>query len=164
MKTILAVLAASTLAWSAGPDKRAGLSPAATRANEALRTEGAFEVKGTLEKRTATALTLRRPNLPAAVLSLRPQTEVLVDGKKAQPRQLEHGVQVRALFQLDGEKIVALRVEAKSESMEERATGGAGLEEELKSDLDRMGDLADPSLEAEERESKEPTGDAVQPW
>lgn len=182
MKRLVSVglVALSALAWTssetpvkaeAGANPEAAVkSKKATGDGENFLAEDAFEVKGTLKKRTAGALTLSREHLPSAVLTLRPQTQVFVDGKKAQVKQLEDGVEVRALFQLDGEKAVAVRVEATSRTMKERGTGGSGLDADFKSDIDRMSsdparnNEVAPAAEAAEREVKEPTESADEAW
>lgn len=81
----------------------------------------AFELRGTVKSPSAAFLTVERPELPTASLSVRDRTQVTLDGKPVEVQDLPKGAQVRAKFQLEGEEPVALRIEARS-----AATGGSG--------------------------------------
>ena len=74
----------------------------------------AFDLKGTVKSPSAAFLTVQREGLPAASLSVRDRTQVTLDGKPVDVKDLPEGAQVRAKFQLEGEEPVALRIEAKA--------------------------------------------------
>jgi hypothetical protein len=82
----------------------------------------AFQLSGTVEKASKGKVTIGRQGLPAAVLDVRDQTMVTIDGQRAKPDELQQGAQVRARFQLEGGQPVAVRIDAKKG----QATGGAG--------------------------------------
>src|SRR5919198_138011 len=82
----------------------------------------AFQLSGTVEKASKGKVTIGRRGLPAAVLDIRDQTMVTIDGQKAKPDALQQGAQVRARFQLQGSNPVAVRIDAKKG----KATGGSG--------------------------------------
>ena len=84
----------------------------------------AFELKGTIKDAGPAEITVARPGLPLASLDIRDQTKVTIDGKPAKASDLKEGAKVRALFQLEGAEIVAVRVNARSQSAS--GTGGAG--------------------------------------
>ncbi|HZA52407.1 MAG TPA: hypothetical protein VE549_16800 [Myxococcaceae bacterium] len=84
----------------------------------------AFQLKGTIQDAGRREITIVRPGLPPASLDIRDKTKVTIDGKPAKPSELKEGDEVRARFQLEGEEIVAVSINAKSRSAS--ATGGAG--------------------------------------
>ena len=96
-------------------------APSAAKAPSAQELAQAFDLRGTVKSPSAAFLTVERPGLPAASLSVRDRTQVTLDGKPADVKDLPKGAQVRAKFQLEGEEPVALRIEARSS-----ATGGSG--------------------------------------
>jgi hypothetical protein len=96
-------------------------APSAAKAPSAKELAQAFDLRGTVKSPSAAFLTVERPGLPAASLSVRDRTQVTLDGKPAEVKDLPKGAQVRAKFQLEGEEPVALRIEARS-----TATGGSG--------------------------------------
>lgn len=53
---------------------------------------------------------------------MRPETEVTIDRQKAEAKDLEEGMQVRAHFQVEGREPVAVKLEAQSQT----GMGGAG--------------------------------------
>ena len=99
-----------------------GSTTSAQKAPSAQELSQAFELRGTVKSPSAAFLTVERPGLPNASLSVRDRTQVTLDGKPAEVKDLPKGAQVRAKFQLEGEEPVALRIEARSTA----ATGGSG--------------------------------------
>lgn len=135
---LLLVLTAATAAWTT---REVTAPRAADRERPppiAERADAAFELEGILVLRQGDKVTIRRDRQPPATLTLTANTQVFVDGKKAQPERLRDGVHLRASFQLDGERPLALRLDASSAPAEGPGTGGSGLDEEFKSELDRM--------------------------
>jgi len=74
----------------------------------------AFNLKGTFKGAAFDGITIARQGLPDADLDVRKQTEVKLDGKKVEVGAIPEGAQVRARFQLEGEEIVALEINATS--------------------------------------------------
>lgn len=76
----------------------------------------AFNVNGIVTKASGGEITLSRQDekLPDVKLDVRDQTQVMLDGKKVPLVNIPEGAQVRASFQLDEDKPVALHVTATS--------------------------------------------------
>lgn len=76
----------------------------------------AFNVNGTLKRLDGNEVVLSRQNqnLPDVDLDVRDQTQVMLDGKKVAVGDLPEGAQVRARFQLDGDDVVAVELNATS--------------------------------------------------
>ena len=102
-------------------DVRGKDGASAAKAPSAKELAQAFDLRGTVKSPSAAFLTVERPGLPAASLSVRDRTQVTLDGKVVEVKDLPEGARVRAKFQLEGEEPVALRIEARSS-----ATGGSG--------------------------------------
>jgi len=102
-------------------DVRGKDGASAVKAPSAKELAQAFDLRGTVKSPSAAFLTVERPGLPAASLSVRDRTQVTLDGTPVEVKDLPEGAQVRAKFQLEGEEPVALRIEARSS-----ATGGSG--------------------------------------
>lgn len=89
----------------------------------------AFQLDGKVQRATRNRLTVTRENLPQASLDIRRETEVMIDGKKAEARDLKEGMDVHAHFQLEGRESVAVKVEATSMDKADKANkamGGSG--------------------------------------
>jgi hypothetical protein len=74
----------------------------------------AFTARGTLKNTGGGAVTLVREGLPNADLDVRPETIVMLDGKKVESNAIPEGSQVRAKFQLEGGEAVAVELNATS--------------------------------------------------
>ena len=72
----------------------------------------AFEIQGTVSKKSGNSVTIARPNLPAADLKLSDQTEITLNGQKVNANALSEGTPVRARFQLSGDQPVAVSIDA----------------------------------------------------
>jgi hypothetical protein len=83
----------------------------------------AFSLNGLIKEGGRGEITIEREGLPEAVLDIRDQTVVTVDGQRVEAKELKEGMQIRAMFQLEGEETVALKVDAKSAG---KGVGGAG--------------------------------------
>ena len=70
----------------------------------------AYNIEGKVSKSDKSSLTLERAGLPAAELSIKDNTVMVVDGHRAATAPIAEGSMVRAQFQLDGDKPVALRI------------------------------------------------------
>lgn len=73
-----------------------------------------YEMKGTVKNIQGDMLTIHREGMPAATLDVRMDTKILLDGKNVSVNALPEGTVIRAKFQVDGQKIVALEVHAMS--------------------------------------------------
>ena len=123
--------------------------------------ERAFDISGTVEESGLDELTLGREGLPPAVLDVRSNTVVFLDGKRSNARLLNEGDRVRAKFQLDGEAVVAVRIDATSRKQQELGVGGSGLDEEPQSEGERMDEgarnnTAPPEAAADEAQNEVP--------
>lgn len=76
--------------------------------------QAGFELKGKLENVQGNMVTIDREGLPSAVLDVRSDTKVMLDGRQISAATLPEGSSVRAKFQVEGEKIVALEIHATS--------------------------------------------------
>jgi Cu/Ag efflux protein CusF len=84
----------------------------------------AFQLRGTIQDVGSGEITVARSRLPPASLEIRDRTKVTIDGKPAKATDLKEGAEVSALFQLEGEEIVAVVVNARGKRAS--GTGGAG--------------------------------------
>jgi hypothetical protein len=71
-----------------------------------------FDVKGKVQHASQDKITIQRDDLPPVTLHVSPSTKVEVDGKKAAAGQLKQGQDVRASFNLRGEKPEAVEIKA----------------------------------------------------
>ncbi len=79
-----------------------------------FKKEKAFTMNGTLKGAAYDGITLARQGLPDADLDVRKETQVKLDGKTVEVGAIPEGAEVRARFQLEGEEIVAVELNAKS--------------------------------------------------
>lgn len=75
-----------------------------------------FEVEGKISSVSASSITLNREELPAAKLSVDRNTKIELDGKQVSSSQLKEGQEVKASFNLQDDKPMA--VEIKAEKMD----------------------------------------------
>ena len=73
---------------------------------------------------SADKITIQRDDLPAVTLHVSPSTKVEVDGKKAAAGQLKQGQDVRASFNLRGEKPEAVEIKADAMKADDRKEMG----------------------------------------
>ncbi len=71
-----------------------------------------YEVKGKIEAVTASSITVRRDELPAAKLSVDRNTKIELDGQHVAASQLKQGQDVKASFNLKGDKPLAVEIKA----------------------------------------------------
>jgi hypothetical protein len=79
-----------------------------------------FDVNGKVQHASADKITIQRDDLPAVTLHVSPSTKVEVDGKKAAAGQLKQGQDVRASFNLRGEKPEAVEIKADALKADDR--------------------------------------------
>lgn len=133
----------------------------ATADEGTFKAKRAFTLNGELAEGGSGEVTVTRQGLPDAVLDIRDQTMVKIDGKKADASKLEDGMKVKAWFQLEGEETVAVRIDAKS-MKKDKAVGGAGkagMKDDKKADEWKADDKAmhemDKAEDKAHREMKE---------
>ncbi len=76
-----------------------------------------FDLEGKISKVGRDTITLSREDLPAATLKVSKETKIEVDGNTASIKELKQGQDVKASFNLQGEKPLAVEIKAqKAES------------------------------------------------
>jgi hypothetical protein len=84
-----------------------------------------FDMKGKLSKVSHDSITIAREDLPAATLKISHDTKIEVGGDKATAAQLRQGEDVKATFNLEGDKPVAVEIKAdKPKESGEKANRG----------------------------------------
>jgi hypothetical protein len=71
-----------------------------------------FEIDGKVQAASATSLTVKREELPAAKLTLDKNTRIELDGQQVSAAQLKPGQEVKASFNLQNDKPMAIEVKA----------------------------------------------------
>jgi hypothetical protein len=71
-----------------------------------------FDLEGKVQKATATSITVTREDLPPATLTIDRNTKVELDGQQTSARMLRPGQDVKASFNLQGSKAMAVEVKA----------------------------------------------------
>jgi hypothetical protein len=71
-----------------------------------------FDLDGKVAEVSADKITIQRNELPAATLHVSKNTKVEVDGEKASIGQLKRGQDVKASFNLQGDKVEAVEIKA----------------------------------------------------
>lgn len=90
-----------------------------------FKADKAFKTNGDLKDTGREEITVSRAGLPDAVMDIRNDTKVMLDGKKVNAKDLPEGAKITAWFQLEGEETVAVRIDAKSTAAN-KAMGGSG--------------------------------------
>jgi hypothetical protein len=93
-----------------GVTQPSGTQPSGMTQPSGSSTTTAYNIEGTVSKADKNSLTLERPGLPPAQLDIKDRTAVLVDGQRVSTITIPEGSMVRAQFQLEGDKPVALRI------------------------------------------------------
>jgi len=71
-----------------------------------------FDVEGKIQKVSAKSITVAREGLPAATLNVSKDTKIELDGEQASTKMLKQGQDVKASFNLKGDKPEAVEVKA----------------------------------------------------
>jgi hypothetical protein len=71
-----------------------------------------FDVDGKIQKVSQNSITVAREGLPAATLNISKDTKIELDGEQASMKQLKQGQDVKASFNLKGDKPEAVEVKA----------------------------------------------------
>lgn len=126
----------------------------ATEDQGTFKSAQAFNMKGTLQDAGKEEVTVQRKNLPPAVLDVRDQTAVYINGKKADASELKDGMDVKAKFQLEGEETVAVRIDAK-----ETAMGGSGTAGKKVNKAEKKTDAKADQMKKDTKKSVNKAGD-----
>jgi hypothetical protein len=125
-KVVAGALVAIALAWAQGvsaadapkaqPDQRSH-ADADRKAGEQpkhplFEGKNNFDVKGKVQHASGDKITIQRDDLPAVTLHVSPSTKIEVDGKKTAAGELKQGQDVRASFNLRGDKPEAVEIKA----------------------------------------------------
>ncbi len=76
--------------------------------------EGAFDISGKVSKVSKGAITLTREKATAATLHVDSRTRIEVDGTQARLSELKPGQDVKASFNLKGDKPMAIEIRAQT--------------------------------------------------
>ncbi len=71
-----------------------------------------FDVEGRIQKVSASSITVARDDMPAATLNVSKDTKIELDGEQVSMKQLRQGQEVKASFNLKGEKPEAVEIKA----------------------------------------------------
>jgi hypothetical protein len=71
-----------------------------------------FDVEGKIQKVSKSSITVSREDLPAATLNVNKDTKIELDGEKVSAAQLKTGQDVKASFNLKGDKAEAIEIKA----------------------------------------------------
>lgn len=100
-----------------------GTASSSTQADASERTEQArdrmmkdsFDIEGKISKASGKQLTLQREGAPAATLHVDKTTKIELDGQQASMTQLKPGQDVKASFNLKGDKPTAVEIKAEQQ-------------------------------------------------
>jgi Cu/Ag efflux protein CusF len=85
-----------------------------------------FDIKGKVSKVSSNELTLSRKDAPAATLHTDKTTRVEVDGQQAKLSQLKPGQDVKASFNLKGDKPTAIEIKAEKMKSDDSSHSSSG--------------------------------------
>jgi hypothetical protein len=86
--------------------------PKADKKHPLFEGKNNFDVKGKVQHASNDKITIQRDDLPEVTLHVSPNTKVEVDGKHSSAQQLKQGQDVRASFNLRGDKPEAVEIKA----------------------------------------------------
>jgi hypothetical protein len=95
-----------------------------------------FQVKGRIASVSSGSITVRRENLPAAKLNVDPNTKIELDGDRVSTSALKPGEDVKASFNLQDDRPIAVEIKAKKSGASTHGTSDRGA---------RDRNLADPN-------------------
>jgi hypothetical protein len=103
-------------------DAQAGASAKVDEAKKHPLFEGKnnFDVDGKVQQVSGDKITIQREGLPAATLHVSSSTKIEMDGKKVSTQQLQRGQDVKASFNLQGDKPEAVEIKADKPKSDDR--------------------------------------------
>jgi hypothetical protein len=102
-----------------------------------------FDVDGKVAEVSANKITIQRNELPSATLHVSKDTKVEVDGKKSSMQELKRGQDVKASFNLHGDKAEAVEIKADK------------LEKDAQKEMQKQGQETQKEMNERARESKQ---------
>ena len=81
-----------------------------------------FDMEGKISKVSKSSITLKREGLPSATLMVSKDTKVQLEGEQTSIGQLKQGQEVKASFNLQGNKPMAVEINASNPSEMQRGT------------------------------------------
>jgi hypothetical protein len=126
------------------------------RAEDGLFSSPNFDIEGRISSVSGDKITISREDLPAAELSLASNTKIELDGDAASAQQLEEGQEVRAKFNLQEDRPIALEVSAERKD-DQQAAGGSGAlgGQPMTVGSDQVGGQQGERVGADQREGRE---------
>jgi hypothetical protein len=79
-----------------------------------------FDVDGKVQEASKDKITIQREGLPAATLHVSKDTKIELDGQKASTQQLQRGQDVKASFNLRGDRVEAVEIKADKPAKDDR--------------------------------------------
>lgn len=113
MKKLLAALVV-TLGSVAMAGQPPAPSASPSTGMEDTQAQTIFNAAGTIKSANEDSVTISRPNRKDSSFEVRQDTVVMLDGKKVEASALPEGSQVRARFQREGQKLIAVELDATS--------------------------------------------------
>jgi hypothetical protein len=104
----------------AGEQMEQATGSAAQAAEQERMREGAFDIEGKVSKVSKSSLTLSREGAASATLHVDKTTKIEVDGSEARLTQLKPGQDVKASFNLKGDKPTAIEIKAESQQQQQQ--------------------------------------------
>ncbi len=110
-----------------GPAARTHATPQAHRATTPRSTREIFasgdhyKIDGSVAAVRRGTITIRRKGLPPADLQVARETKIELEGRPARLAQIRPGDEVRATFNVSGERLIAVAVDAKQAKQEHAA-------------------------------------------
>jgi hypothetical protein len=128
------------------------------RAEEGLFTSPNFDIEGRISSVSGDKITISREDdqLPPAELSLASNTKIELDGDAASAQQLREGQEVRAKFNLQEDRPIALEVSAERQDGERAGRTDTGLGgQPMTVGSDQVGGQQGERMGADQREGRE---------
>lgn len=97
-------------------DRQAAAGTSGEKKKHAFEGGENFDVDGKVQKVSSRSITIAREELPAVTLQIQRFTEIQLDGEKTSHVGLKPGQEVKASFNLQGDKPIALEIDAKKMS------------------------------------------------
>jgi hypothetical protein len=109
-----------------GREARQGARQEGRQAREGAQARASFEdadnfdIEGKVQKVSKNSITVEREEMPPATLTISQHTKVELDGERATAQQLKQGQEVKASFNLRGDKAEAVEIKAEKTEQQER--------------------------------------------
>jgi hypothetical protein len=105
-------------------DAQAGRTSSDEKKHPLFEGKNNFDVKGKVSQVSQDSITIQRDELPPATLHVSQNTKVEMDGKQVSTHQLQRGQDVKASFNLRGDKAEAVEIKADKPKADDRKEMG----------------------------------------